>query len=143
MWSFENTQTTSAAPEAVWARYADPASWPQWDHEIEYVTADGPLEVGTTGRLKPAGGPVTRFVYTEVEPGVSFTDVTKLPLARLTFRHRIEPTADGCRFTHTVTITGPLSPLFARVIGRKIEAGLATAMRSLAAMAERSGRVAC
>jgi ligand-binding SRPBCC domain-containing protein len=143
MWSFENTETTTATPAAVWARYAEPTTWPEWDHEIEKVTVEGPLAVGTRGTLKPVGGPLTRFAYTQVEPGVSFTDVTKLPLARLTFRHRIEPTAEGCRFTHQVSITGPLSWLFARIIGRKIEAGLATAMRALAAMAERSERAVC
>ncbi len=37
-----------------------------------------------------------------------------------------------------VTITGPLTPLFARVIGRKVADELPAAMRPLAARAERA-----
>jgi hypothetical protein len=136
MWRFEHTQTTSAGPERVWARYVDPTTWPEWDHGTESVTADGPLAVGRRGRLKPKGGPWTSFVVTEAEPGVGFSDVTRLPLAQLRFRHRIEAVPGGSRFTHTVTITGPLAPLFARIVGRTIAAELPTAMATLARLAE-------
>jgi len=43
MWRFERTETTSATPEQLWARYVDPTTWPQWDHGAERVTSDGPL----------------------------------------------------------------------------------------------------
>jgi uncharacterized protein YndB with AHSA1/START domain len=141
MWQFEHSETTTATPEQVWARYADPASWPAWDHETESVTVEGPMAVGTRGRLKPKGGPTTTFEFVEVEPGRGFTDVTRLPLtrlplARLEFSHRIEPDGEATRFTHRVTITGPLSPLFARVVGRNVAAGLPGAMCTLARLAE-------
>lgn len=132
MWTFSHTETTAAAAAALWSHYADPESWPTWDRETEAVTVDGPFAVGTTGTLKPVGGPLTRFVLTEVTPGESFTDVTRLPLARLTFGHRIEPHDGGSRFTHTVTFTGPLAWLFRRVIGKGIAAGLPEAMARLA-----------
>jgi len=136
MWMFEHTETTSASPERLWARYAEPGAWPAWDHEIATVTVEGPMAVGTRGRLKPVNGPASRFTFTEVTPEVGFTDVTRLPLARLTFVHSIESTPSGSRFTHRVTIDGPLSRLFARVIGRNVAAGLPIAMRSLAELAE-------
>ena len=99
------------------------------------------MAVGTRGRLKPKGGPTTTFEFTHVDPGRGFTDVTRLPLARLPlarleFAHRIDPDENGTRFTHRVTITGPLSPLFARVVGRDVAAGLPGAMRALARLAE-------
>lgn len=136
MWSFEPTETTGATPAQLWARYAEPATWPEWDAETSKVTAQGPIAAGTRGTLKPTKGPTAAFTFTEVTPEVGFTDVTRLPLARLTFVHHIEPIATGSRFTHRATITGPLSPLFARVIGSKIAAGLPTAMRALARLAE-------
>jgi uncharacterized protein YndB with AHSA1/START domain len=136
MWWFECTETTSATPEQLWARYVDPTTWPQWDHGAERVTSDGWLAVGRRGRLKPTGGPWTSFVVTEAEPGVGFADVTRLPLARLEFRHHIEGTPDGSRFTHTVTISGPLSPLFVRLIGRGIAAEMPAVMAALARLAE-------
>lgn len=135
MWTFSHTATTTAPPAALWARYADPASWPEWDHGAEAVTIDGPIAVGTTGTLKPVGGPLTRFVVTEVTPEASFTDVTRLPLARLTFSHLIEPYQGGSRFTHTVTFTGPLAWLFRRVIGKGIAADMPETMGRLAALA--------
>lgn len=137
MWTFEHTELTSATPARLWAHYAEPTTWPEWDSETAGVTVQGPMAVGTRGTLKPAKGPATRFTFTEVTPEVGFTDVSRLPLARLTFAHHIEPTATGSRFTHRVTIAGPLSPLFSRVIGRKIAANLPTAMRTLARLAEK------
>lgn len=137
MWTFEHTETTSASPGRLWDRYADPATWPEWDHEIAVVTTQGPMAVGTRGRLKPVKGPATSFVFTEVSPGVGFTDVSRLPLARLTFAHTVEPTSTGSSFTHRVTIHGPLAWVFARVIGRSVVAGLPTAMQTLARLAER------
>ncbi|MGQ0837251.1 SRPBCC family protein [Actinokineospora sp.] len=136
MWTFEHTETTSASPAQLWARYAEPATWPEWDHETATVTVDGPMAVGTRGTLKPVRGPATPFVFTEVTPAVGFTDVSRLPLARLTFSHVIEPTEAGSRFTHRVAISGLLGPVFARVIGRTIAAGLPTVMRELARLAE-------
>jgi hypothetical protein len=94
------------------------------------------MTVGGRGKLKPVKGPWMPFTFTEVTPDVGFTDVSRLPLARLTFTHHISPTTAGSRITHGVSISGPLSPLFARVIGRTIAAGLPTAMQALARLAE-------
>ncbi len=134
MWTFQHTETTTATPERLWDLYREPTTWPEWDHQIEDVTVDGPFETGATGTIKPVGGPRTKFRMVEVTEKVSFTDVTRLPLAKMRFDHRIEPGA----ITHRVTITGPLAPLFARVIGRKVVADLPTAMRTLAARAEQA-----
>ncbi len=142
MWQFEHTEPTSATAEQLWAHYADPTSWPSWDHETAWVRVDGPMAVGTTGMLKPVNGPRVKFSFVEVHPLVGFTDVSRLPLARLTFAHRIEPVGGLNRITHTATVTGPLSALFGRVIGRKIAAGLPTAMRALVQLAEATPRPA-
>jgi len=136
MWKFEHTETTAATAEQLWAHYADPPRWPEWDHEAAHVTVNGPMAAGTAGTVKPRNGPRVKFRFVDVRPLAGFTDVSRLPLARLTFAHRIEPTAGGCRISHAVAITGPLSPLFGRVIGRNIEANLPAAMRALARLAE-------
>lgn len=136
MWTGEHTETTSATPAQLWDHYAQPTTWPEWDHETARVTVQGPMAVGTRGTLKPTKGPATSFTFTHVTPEVGFIDVSRLPLARLTFAHHIEATATGSHFTHRVTITGPLWPLFARVIGKNVAASLPTAMRKLARLAE-------
>lgn len=96
------------------------------------------MAVGVQGSLTPVKGPATPFTFTEVEPERGFVDVSRLPFTRMTFEHRILPTKDGCRFTHRVTISGLLSSLFARVIGRNVSAGLPTAMQALARLAEKA-----
>ena len=135
MWTCEHVVTSDATPAQVWRRYAEPQTWPEWDAATERVTLQGPFAVGSRGRLKPVGALTTRFTLTEVVPEVGFTDVTRLPLARLVFGHRIEATATGSRLTHTVTISGPLSPLFARVIGTGLARDLPRAMHALARLA--------
>ncbi len=135
---FEHTEETTATREALWERYADPPGWPEWDQETAEVTLDGAFTPGSTGSLRPATGPRVRFTLTDVSPPDGFTDVTRLPLARMTFTHRLEEVTGGTRITHTVTITGPLSPLFGRVIGAKVAAGLPEAMRRLARLAEQA-----
>jgi hypothetical protein len=138
MWTFQHTETTTATPEQLWQLYQDPTTWSEWDHQIEDVTVDGPFETGATGTIKPVGGPRTKFRMVEVTEKVSFTDVTRLPLAKMRFDHWIEPGTDETTFIHRVTITGPLTPLFARVIGRKVADELPAAMRTLAARAEQA-----
>ena len=78
MWTYEHTETTRATPAQLWARGAEPATWPEWDPE----------------------------------------------------------TATGSRITQGVTISGPLAPLIARVVGTGIAAGRPSAMRALARLAE-------
>ena len=135
MWTCEHTVTSHATPAQVWARYAEPRTWPEWDAATEHVTLQGLFAVGSRGSLKPVGGPTTRFTLTEVVPDVGFTNVTRLPMARLEFRHQIEATSTGSRLTHSVTISGLLSPLFARVIGAGVARDLPSAMTALARLA--------
>lgn len=140
-WTTTHTVTSTASPHAIWARLADVPNWPDWDHGVDWVRLDGPLAPGTKGTLKPDGGPRTPFTVTEVDPGRRMTDVSRLPLARLTFEHTIAPTPQGgATLTHHVTITGPLKALFARLIGRDIAADLPETMGRLVALAEADAR---
>lgn len=134
-WTFEHTEYTAASPESIWAQWCDVTRWPVWDDGIEHVTLEGPFAAGTKGVLKPAGGPKAQFELTDVQPVEGFTDVTKLPLARMCFEHSAVREGDLTRVTHRVTISGPATPLFSRVIGRGIAKGLPGAVRTLARVA--------
>lgn len=135
MWTHECTVSSEATPAQVWARYATPTTWPEWDAATERVTLRGQFAVGSRGTLRPRSGPTTWFTLVEVEPEVAFTTVTRLPLARLEFSHRIQSSPTGSLLTHTVTISGPMSPLFARVVGAGIARDLPPAMAALASLA--------
>ncbi len=54
----KHTVETTASPEAIWEIWQDVANWNTWDHDIEFSAIDGPFKAGTTGNLKPKGGPV-------------------------------------------------------------------------------------
>lgn len=138
MWTVAHTELTPASTSQLWARYADPTRWPEWDHGIRRVTMQAPMAVGARGAIWPVKGPPAPMIFTEVTTGVGFTTVTRLPLGRLTFTHDVAQTASGSRFTHQVTISGLLAPLYARVVGRGIAAGLPTAMQTLARLARSS-----
>ena len=56
------TATSTAPPSAFFDRWADMASWPEWDTAVAWARLDGPFAEGTTGTLKPTGGPKVRFV---------------------------------------------------------------------------------
>lgn len=135
MWSTTATATTTATRDKVYARYADVATWNEWDHGTKSVELQGPFEAGAKGVLVPVGGPKASFVVDSAEPGRGFRDVTKLPGARLIFDHQLTDGPDGTVITHTVMISGPMTFLFSRVIGRGIAKGLPDAVANLARLA--------
>src|SRR5437764_10604604 len=103
--------TSSATPAAFFARWADMATWPEWNTDTEWVRLDGPFVQGATGVLKPKGGPKVRFVV-ETLTDTDFIDVSLLRGARLTFAHHIVATETGSRLQVTVSLDGPLAKLW-------------------------------
>lgn len=117
---------TTLTPQAVYAAWADPAAWPQWNPEVREVTFTGPARMGSTRRLRPASGPATAFLITALELDRVFTSASSMPGATLTFEHVVESAMNGADVTVTVTIDGFLAWLWRRVVGTS----LANAARS-------------
>jgi hypothetical protein len=133
------TLVSAAAPAAFFGRWADMATWPEWNADTEWVRLDGPFATGSTGVLKPKGGPKTKFVISELTDRV-FTDVSLLVGARLTFHHEIAPTADGgSEVSVTVTLAGPLARLWNLILGKGIAQSLDRDLAALAKVAEADG----
>lgn len=134
--------TSAAAPSAIFARWADMATWPQWNTDTEWVRLEGPFTQGAAGVLKPKGGPKVRFEVAVLVPGREFTDVSRLFGARLTFRHLVSPataSGTGTRVDVTVTVSGPLARLWALALGKGIRASLPRDLERLAAAALEKG----
>lgn len=141
MWEFEHSiDAAEVTPAQVYARYADVASWTEWDEGIEKVTLDGPFTVGTTGTMTPAGQDSLPFTITEAVPGESFTDETVIPGAvTLRFVHRLAALpGGGTRITHRLEIDGPASEQMGPELGPQITADFPEAMQALAEAAGRS-----
>ncbi|MCW2765523.1 MAG: hypothetical protein JWO11_1482 [Nocardioides sp.] len=110
--------TSIAAPQAFFAKWVDHDTWPTWSPDTEWVRVDGPVRTGTTGVLKPKGGPRVKFTVSACEPGREYTDTTKLPGATLVFLHTATATPEGTDLRVLVTMDGPLARVWAAVMGK-------------------------
>ncbi|MQY28379.1 SRPBCC family protein [Nocardia aurantia] len=131
----EATAVSTAAPAAFFATWADMAAWPEWNADTEWVRLDGPFVAGATGTLKPAGGPKVSFVVATLTD-TEFVDVSRLPGARLTFAHRVEVTGAGTEVSVTISMTGPLRRLWAKVMGAGLAASVGRDLEALVRTAE-------
>ncbi|MGD1052183.1 MAG: SRPBCC family protein [Solirubrobacteraceae bacterium] len=129
--------SSSAPPAAFFARWADTDTWPQWNTDTEWVRLDGPFAAGSTGVLKPKGGPKVAFVVETLVPDREFVDVSKLLGARLTFRHLVSARSDGgCTVEVSVDIAGPLRRLWHRILGKGLRTNLQADLDRLVELAE-------
>lgn len=133
---FEASIGITAAPERVFAIYADVGAWKEWDREVKDSSLNGDFVAGTEGRLVPVKGPAARIRLSRVEPGRSFTVESRLPLCWMHFEHEIWEDGAGVSVTHRVRFSGPGRFLFGRLVGRVIARGLPDTLRGLKARAE-------
>ena len=132
MWSIEVSGDAAASRETIWAWYEAADQAPSWDPLIKRIAPDGPISLGVTGRNYPTSGPSTPFVYTEVTPLVSYTEVSKLPGAKAAFTHRLTDRPDGrTRIDHGAEISGLLSGLYRLFLTRNLRRGMRTALDNL------------
>jgi hypothetical protein len=130
------TALSSAPPEAFFSRWADMATWPEWDDAVSWARLDGPFVAGSTGALKPKGGPKVTFVIETLEPGTEFTDVSAMPGARLRIRHLVSVDAGATQVDIDVSIDGPLAWLWRRAIGKGIASTTSEGLARLVAVVE-------
>jgi len=129
--------SSSAPPAAFFDLWADMTSWPEWNTDTEWVRLDGPFAEGVTGSLKPKRAPKVKFVVERLVPNREFVDVSRLTGARLSFAHTVTERSDGGSLVQvTVTLSGPLSGLWARVLGKGLISSAQTDLDALARVAE-------
>jgi hypothetical protein len=129
--------TTPAAPVAIFARWADTDTWPQWNSDTEWVRLDGPFTEGATGTLKPKGGPKVPFVVERLVQDREFVDVSRLVGARLTFAHLVTAQADGgCDVDVTISMSGPLARVWTLILGTELRGSVQADLDGLARAAE-------
>jgi len=131
-----HTRTVPVPADALFARWADVDTHPEWSKGLDWTRLDGPVELGARGRLKPAGGPSWRFEVTELVADRVFADTTYLPGARLTFRHAAEPVEGGTEVQVSVDLSGRMSWLWTRVLGgpTALQADIEKDLRALVAL---------
>jgi hypothetical protein len=110
--------------EAIWQAWADVNNWPQWDNELEYCDMKADFSKGNQFILKPKGGPKILLFLSEVIPNYKFIDRCKFFGAIMSDAHELEDTVAGVRITNTITVTGPLSFLWANLVAKNVAKGV-------------------
>jgi Polyketide cyclase / dehydrase and lipid transport len=137
MWTTKASATSSKVQaEEIWKLWSDIATWPTWDAGVKACSLEGTFTSGTKGTLTPKGAPALPFLMTDVKPLESFTNETELPGAKLTFHHFLEPTSEGLKVTHQVTISGPSWENYASGFGKGLEHELPHTVANLVKVAQ-------
>lgn len=133
---FSYSLQTSASAATIWAIWTDVSRWQTWDIGLISAEIFGPFEVGARGYLLPEQGPKSSFRLVAVQPGVSYTIRTRLPLGALYVKRTLSVVEGHTQFTHEVWIAGISKPIFSRVLGRKFRAMLPDVLAAIKAQAE-------
>jgi putative intracellular protease/amidase len=139
MWSVEHSVDTTAPVQAIWRRYREVGTWPEWNGAVESVVLDGEFATGARGTLTPPNqGPLPFRVVaaTENEGYVSETDIADTVTLRLTSR-LVPLDGGGTRISHRAELDGPAAPHFARSFGPVLAAGVPRTLEALAATVAR------
>ena len=102
--------------EQVWNVWSNVNGWHTWQDDIEFARLDAPFHTGSTFRFKPKGGPLMDLELTHVEPHVAFTDLTRFPLARMLDSHELIERDGALEVRTTITLSGPLSFLWRKLV---------------------------
>lgn len=123
--------------EHIWQAWSDVNNWPKWDGELEYCDLQGEFVQGEQFILKPAGGPKVKITLSEVCRNEKFTDYCKFFGATMYDAHELRDEPEGLRITNTITVTGPLAFLWARLVVKKVAESVPVQTDSLVSFVRR------
>lgn len=137
MWTDEHSIETSAAPEAIWALWADVESWGTWNPDIEAIEVGGPFAAGVGITMTPVGQEPVALVVADLVEGEMFVDEARFDGLVLRTTHLIERLGERVRVVYRMEITGP----GADEIGPQVGPGItADWPETIAALVERAQR---
>ena len=113
-----NVEIVSEAGK-VWETLMDVERWPEWTASItraERMEAV-PLRIGSRVRIHQPRLRPTVWTVTELEPGRSFTWVSRIPGLRTAARHSLEETRGTTQVTLNLRFQGLLAPVLAALTG--------------------------
>lgn len=128
---FEQSIIINRDPADIYAVFKNVSDWSTWDPETESASLDGDFTVGTTGKIKPKGAPISKIVLTEITENQSITVESGLPLCKMHFVHLLNKVDDGTEVIMQLIFSGFLGPLFGRLIGNGINKALSGSLQGL------------
>jgi polyketide cyclase/dehydrase/lipid transport protein len=138
MASYERTLEASASPDRVWRIWSDVSTWPGWNPDVLAVAIEGPFVSGARGQMTTKAGGTHDITLRDVDPGRSFElETSPIPLGRFHFACRVQPAGAGAStISQSITIRGPLGPLYSAMMGPRIAQGFEPILSGLKAAAE-------
>jgi uncharacterized membrane protein len=132
---FNITVEIPAPPPPVWSVLADVERWPEWTASVARVKllSPDPLQIGSRVRIHQPKLPPAFWRVTELNPGASFTWVSRAPGVRVTARHTVAAVVNGSYVTLSIHYEGLLGGLLARWVGNLNEEYLAVEASGLKA----------
>ena len=113
--SFSQSIDIIAAHEAVFAVMSDVEHWHEWTPSVTSITRldSGPFVVGSRARVRQPKLPPALWTVSSIEPGRSFTWISRGPGILVTAHHSAEPHNGGSRATLSIRYDGLLAKLLA------------------------------
>ena len=142
MRDFSRSIEIDAPTEAVWAILSDGERWPEWTPTVTSVKplGSGPLAVGTRVVIRQPRFPPALWKVVALEPGRSFTWVTRSPGVSVVACHGVEASGAGTRATLSLRFDGILGGLLGWLTRGINERYLKLEAQGLKARCESGGR---
>jgi len=135
----ERSLEVRATPQTVWRIWSNPATWSEWNPDVVSAKLDGPFGAGATGEMTTKAGGTHRIRIAAVELGRSFRlETSPLPLTRFAFTCRVAANSSGSTISQGLAMQGPLAPLFAPMMGKRIADSFGPILKGLATKAEQA-----
>ena len=132
MWSKTYSKRTSGVKaEKIWNVWTNVNQWHTWQPDIDQAKIEGEFKVGNTFMLKPKGGPRVNIEIIQAEPCKKFTDLTRFPGAKMYGIHEFIEHENELEIKTTMSIEGPLSFLWRKLVAEGVANGMAEQTESL------------
>ncbi len=115
-WTIESVRHADVDPAAVFALYAEPATWSRWGHNATWARSEGPLVEGGTVDVRAGYGTVYRCRIRRLEPGRALELVVRPAFLTIVNVYEVDPDAGGSRIRHAFEVSGPLASA-TRILG--------------------------
>lgn len=137
-WDYAPSCDTNAPRAAVWQRYADLTTWPQWRYGVDAVALDGPFKAGASGLLTPVGRePVPFRIVVATEPASFVSEMDLVPGGTLREEHLLEELpGGGTRIVHRTTVPRAVLDAFGMDFAPALYEGMRRSVTALAEAAE-------
>jgi hypothetical protein len=134
----QTTMQTKAPAISIFKLWSDVNNWKDFDDGIEWSRLISDFSIGAHYTLKPKDGPKVKATIIQIDPAKRFVDVSRLPAAKLNFDHSLTTNDGQTIISITISISGPLSIVWAKILGKNMQSDLENSTANLIKKAELS-----